>query len=330
MIAALVPITVAIARQDVGHTQRIVDARYSRDGKRVVTASEDGTARIWDAVTGAQLIVLKGHERSVDCAAFSPYGSMVATGSKDGTVRIWNVESGREIQRLGEVDRERFRAFKTVEFSPDGTAVLAADFSECKAVFWEARSGRIIREFQASSDAEDRDGSKEPFCLMAAFSPSGQQILTVHANYMAHVWSASSGKRLVSLRNCYSDRPFYSADGRRVMSVGDGVIVNWDAQSGRILSTWKVGRVGGTGAVSPDGRWLATSSGLFNTLALRRADTGELVRTFRREPNELAIYPRFSPDGRSLMVQTGGRSITVYDVATGRVVTKFGSASKVP
>ena len=48
-----------------GHDDSVVSAAFSPDGKRVVTASEDNTARIWDAATGREIVALKGHEGPV-------------------------------------------------------------------------------------------------------------------------------------------------------------------------------------------------------------------------------------------------------------------------
>ena len=64
-------------------------AVFSRDGERVVTASADGTARIWEAAGGGDPIVLSGHESMVRSAAFSPDGERVVTALEDGTARIW-------------------------------------------------------------------------------------------------------------------------------------------------------------------------------------------------------------------------------------------------
>ena len=42
-----------------------MSAAFSADGKRVVTASDDKTARIWDAESGKEIAVLKGHDQLV-------------------------------------------------------------------------------------------------------------------------------------------------------------------------------------------------------------------------------------------------------------------------
>jgi WD40 repeat protein len=69
----------------------VKSATFSPDGSRIVTASQDGTARIWDAGTGKEIAALHGHESAVVSAVFSPDGSRVLTASWDGTARIWDV-----------------------------------------------------------------------------------------------------------------------------------------------------------------------------------------------------------------------------------------------
>src|SRR6476659_4690111 len=84
-----------------GHDDGVQSAAFSPDGSRIVTASWDKTARIWDVASARALLlarvlrlateiaVLRGHENTVTSAAFSPDGSRIVTGSSDKTARIW-------------------------------------------------------------------------------------------------------------------------------------------------------------------------------------------------------------------------------------------------
>ena len=69
-------------------------------GARVLTASNDNTARLWDAATGAELAVLRGHESEVRTAVFDRSGARVLTASEDNTARLWDAASGAELAVL--------------------------------------------------------------------------------------------------------------------------------------------------------------------------------------------------------------------------------------
>ncbi len=104
-----------------GHEGPVVSARFSADGKTVLTASSDKTARLWDLASGRELQVLRGHGGSVASARFSADGKTVLTASGDKTARLWRCDDcgrpmdaiAREVaQRVGrsltEDERRRF------------------------------------------------------------------------------------------------------------------------------------------------------------------------------------------------------------------------------
>ena len=90
----------------------------------MVTASDDRTARLWDAASGQALAVLPGHEGPVWSAAFSPDGAKVVTASSDpppfdhapGTARLWDAASGEELAVL---QGHEYPVWSPA-FSPDG------------------------------------------------------------------------------------------------------------------------------------------------------------------------------------------------------------------
>jgi WD40 repeat protein len=77
------------ARPTLQHEKRVVAAAFSPDGKSVVTASSDKTARMWDSGTGKPLGPPLLHQDKVGAAAFSPDGKSVVTASRDKTARLW-------------------------------------------------------------------------------------------------------------------------------------------------------------------------------------------------------------------------------------------------
>ncbi|MCA9299307.1 MAG: PD40 domain-containing protein, partial [Phycisphaerales bacterium] len=66
----------------------VSSARFSPDGSRIVSTSEDRTARLWDAASGDPLIELRGHDDFVSSACFSPDGRRLLTSSWDATIRV--------------------------------------------------------------------------------------------------------------------------------------------------------------------------------------------------------------------------------------------------
>jgi WD40 repeat protein len=70
---------------------------WSPDGTRLLTTSDDGTVRIWDAATGQPQLTLTDHTDGVSGGAWSPDGTRLLTTSYDGTVRIWDAATGRLI-----------------------------------------------------------------------------------------------------------------------------------------------------------------------------------------------------------------------------------------
>ena len=101
---------------------------FSPDGQRIVTGSNDHTAKVWDAASGKELATLKGHTNIVSSVTFSPDGQRIATAGWDGTAKIWNAVSGRELLTITD-DTVQIMKGQTVQvnsvaFSPDGKRIV--------------------------------------------------------------------------------------------------------------------------------------------------------------------------------------------------------------
>jgi WD40 repeat protein len=82
----------------VGHSDQVISAAFSPDGKRIVTGSMDETARLWEANTGKEVLALRGHTAFVSSVAFSPDGKRIVTASGDGTARVWYFDDSKTQQ----------------------------------------------------------------------------------------------------------------------------------------------------------------------------------------------------------------------------------------
>ena len=98
-----------------GHDGTVRSAMYSPDGARIVTASRDRTAKVWDAVTGKELFTLIGHDGWVMSPAWSPNGKRIATAA-EGVVQIYTTDinellqiaESRAIRQLTAEEKERY------------------------------------------------------------------------------------------------------------------------------------------------------------------------------------------------------------------------------
>ena len=77
-----------------GHRGPVRSVAFSPDGRFILTASDDRTARVWDVKTGREVSVLRGHRKGLLSAAFSPDGSHMVTSGDDGTARVWDAGMG--------------------------------------------------------------------------------------------------------------------------------------------------------------------------------------------------------------------------------------------
>jgi WD40 repeat protein/serine/threonine protein kinase len=126
-------IEAAVTQVFKGHEWAVLAAEFSDDGKLVITASEDNTARIWNVESGEELSSLDGHTARVTSVAFAPgeNPTRAVTASQDGTVKLWDTKENKEILTLDGHTRE----VTSVAFSPDGKYVLTAS-EDGKAILW--------------------------------------------------------------------------------------------------------------------------------------------------------------------------------------------------
>ncbi|MBI5757629.1 MAG: protein kinase, partial [Planctomycetales bacterium] len=95
---------------------------FSADGKRLASASHDGTVKVWDAMSGQEALTLKGHTDWVNSVAFSADGKRLASASRDGTVKVWDATSGQETLTL----KGHTNWVNSVAFSADGKRLASA------------------------------------------------------------------------------------------------------------------------------------------------------------------------------------------------------------
>ena len=158
-----------------GHKGAVSTAAFSRDGTKIVTASADGTARIWNATTGASLLTVGGHGQEFYAAAFSPDGTRIVTASADGTAQIWNAATGASIRELA----GHSQPVRSVAFNRNGSLVVTAS-EDGKAIIWDAATGSQIAILQGSG----------PPIWQASFAPTDDRVVTASEDGTAGLWDA--------------------------------------------------------------------------------------------------------------------------------------------
>jgi hypothetical protein len=123
------------------HDAATYSAQFSPDGRRVVTASYDNTARVWDAISGKPVGQPMKHKRGVNSARFSADGQRVVTASDDNTARLWDATNGKPIGQ----PMEHQDSLRSAQFSPDGQRVATAS-RDNKAGLWDAATGKLLGE----------------------------------------------------------------------------------------------------------------------------------------------------------------------------------------
>jgi WD40 repeat protein len=293
------------------HQSNVISARFSPDGTRVVTASLDGTARIWDAQTGQALGDPLRHESIIRSTQFSPDGTRVVTASLDGTARIWSARTGKAL-----IDPLWHRmAVNSAQFSPDGTRVVTAS-SDWTARIWDAQTGQALMDPLRHRNE----------VLLAHFSHDGTRVVTTESNDIVsgiiRIWDARTGQALSDPLHHDGDvtSAQFSPDDTRVMTASsDGTVKIWDAQTGQALSD----PLRHDGAVvsaqfSPDGTRVVTAS-CDGTARSWDARTCQALTDPLRHRG-CVTSAQFSPDGTRLVTASSDWTARIWDAQTGQAL----------
>jgi WD40 repeat protein len=242
--------------------QQVNSAAFSPDGKRVVTAADDGFARIWDAATGAvehELDNKTSTKTYPTIATFSPDGKLIACANSDGSVGIFDAATGGPL----DFSFNHKGPVKTVAFSADSTRLVSAGGKTAVVLDLAplANGGRATLETTLSPQASWIDS--------AEFSPDRAFVLASYQDGTARVAAATTGAELVAFRGhaniVWTAR--FSPNGSRVVTASeDGTARVWRVNSGHVAPeavpniALAHGDVVHSVAFSPDGSRVATTS----------------------------------------------------------------------
>jgi WD40 repeat protein len=286
-----------------GHTSGLSAVSWSPDGSRVVTGSEDKTAKVWDVKTGAEGLTLNGHTGEVSAVSWSPDGSRVLTGSLDKTAKVWDAKTGAEVLTL----RGHTREVLAVSWSPDGSRLVTGSEDKTAKV-WDAKTGAEVFTLKGHTNT----------VLAVLWSPDSSRLLTGSWDQTAKVWDAKTGAEVLALKGHTGEvsAVSWSPDGSRVLTGSvDNTAKVWDAKTGAEVLTLK-GHTSGLSAVSwsPDESRVLTGS--FDTTAkVWDAKTGAEVLTLKGHTDRV-LAVSWSPDGSRVLTGSNDKTAKVWDAKT--------------
>jgi WD40 repeat protein/uncharacterized caspase-like protein len=292
----------------IGSKLEILSAQFSPDGKRIVTASADKTAMVWDAVTGNLLLILDDHKDIVSYAEYSPDGKRIVTSSYDNLIRMWDAETGEQLYALKGHKDSIFSA----RFSPDGRKIVSAS-ADGTAKLWDAATRRLIADL-SGHDAKVNS---------AEFSHNGKFIVSASVNGTTAIWDAKTGigkylggKPQDQHRRSVTSAKFSPDNNFIVTASWDNTAKIWDVRSGKLLQTLQKhsGWVN-SAAFSPDGKKVVTSSTDNKTMIWNAAD-GNLILTLEGH-NKSVKSAQFSPEGKKIITTSFDFTARLWDAATG-------------
>ncbi|KAG8719181.1 hypothetical protein FRC08_003465 [Ceratobasidium sp. 394] len=318
---------------NAGHTNLVSSVSFAPDGRRIASAAQDGTVRIWDVDTGAAvgdpLVNPSGY---VSSAAFSPDGDRIVSVSQDDTVIIWDINTGAEIGRLaGQAPAElepvddlsewahfmayevwsRLRSTKpSIYFSPNGQRI-ASTLSDGAVRVWDANTGAMLIHGL-------RGGISGPITSLA-FSPNSHLLVTGSTDGTMKVRDAETGAAIGEPFDRYLgavSSVAFSLDGRQLVSGSrNGTVRVWDIYTRTVVRTLQ-GHSSDVFSVafSADGRRVVSGSG-DSTARIWNIDLfGDSTISYSLDGHTDSVRSvAFSPDDRYIASGSDDGTIRVWD-----------------
>ena len=322
----------------------------SPNGKLIVSGSQDGTLRLWEATTGQSVgKPLKGHESDITSVAFSPNGKLIVSGSEDRTLRLWDATG----QPIGKPLEGHEESVSSVAFSSDSKRIVSG--SRDKTVrLWDATTGQPIgkplegHEESVSSVAFSSDskrivsGSRDKTVrlwdattgqpigkpleghqravLSVAFSRDSKQIASGSDDNTVHLWNASTGQPIGQPLKGHEETVLsvaFSRDGKQIVSGSlDKTVRLWDVTTGQPIGKPLKGHEEAvySVAISHDGK-LIVSGSLDKTVRLWDTTMGQPIGISQESVSSVA----FSPDSKRV-VSGDDNTVRLWDASTGQPI----------
>ena len=308
--------------------ESIQTLQFNPGSTELLSASYDGTARLWDAWTGTQLGFLAppGGNNGLSAAHFNASGTLVVTTSTQGHAAVWNAHTGRRVAGwvipTGRNSGTANSGLTSGMFSPVGNSVLTAEGDGTVRV-WDALTGRQELLLKVPSIQE------------AIYSPDGSEIATTTQDGTVALWDARTGRliRVVAKStNGGWDHLSFLSHGRFLTASGGttGTVETWLASDGQELAG--IEEPGGSlindAVASPSGDELITVSD-DGTARFWDPLPSQLLRLVVAGSQNFG-EATFSPDGSSIATANSNGTASIYDFSTGTAATVHAEGNSGP
>jgi len=287
-----------------GHSNSVRAVVLSADGKGAVSASADGTLKVWDVETGQEKRTLKGHSESVNAQALSADGKAALSISADGTLKVWDVETGRERRTL----RGHPHQVSVVALGVDGkVAVSVSAYGTLKA--WDVETGQE----RWTVEGHTRQ------VKAVALSADGKMAVSASASGTLKVWDVKTGQERSTLKGHLGlVTAALSADGKTAVSGSDdGSLKVWDVETGRgrRMPEGHADQVTAV-ALSADGK-TAVSGSIDKTLKVWDVKTGQARRTLKGHDGRVSAVV-LGADGKTIISGSEDGTLKAWGMETGQ------------
>ncbi len=288
---------------------------FSPDTERLVSVGSGGAVAFWDtsrfraSFQPKLLSYQRMHQDHGRAVAYSSDGRLAASGAED--IVLWDAVKMTKIVRL------QHRAnVMSLAFSPDVKWLVSAH-SDGAMLLWDVAERELAASFNEHSDS----------VRSVAFSRDGKRLASAGGDRSVIIWNQADGRKEMVLEG-HQRRVMavaFTPDGASAASCDmDGEVIVWDLAHRRARLKFpspkkKEDRASYSLAISPNGKWLATSFGVYD---LARE---QMVVDFA--PAEAALYWQiygvdFSPDGRRLVCVTAQGEALLWDVAQWKLIAE--------
>ncbi len=284
-----------------GHFDQIRAIAWSPDSKRIVSASADTTAQVWDASTGGNALIYRGHSSYVEGVAWSPDSQRIASGSADSSVQIWNANTGNLIYTYP----GHSLWVNRVSWSYDGKYIASGEQSSTAGKIvevrvWAVDTGNTLVIYRGHANG----------VFAVAWSPDGTRIASDGYDGTVQVWEATTGKLISSYKDNIDHFGLsWSPDNKYIVVGGyDRRARVLDAKTGNIVYAYdSQTKAEGDVAWSPEGNHIALGCD-DQTVQIWDRRTGSIVFTYQGHTDWLSALA-WSPDSKR--IASGSHDTTV-------------------